>query len=90
MSALETRIREIIVQTNRFTGLARTEWYPIADLHDELPDVPRVELENELLRMEELDDFHIVPETNQSQLTGRKREFALIVGGKPKHLVRVS
>ena len=51
-----------------------------------LADVPRVEVDAALRRMNRMPDVNLVPESNQKTLTPRDREAAVTIGDQDKHL----
>ena len=68
---------------------APAAWVRIADVRARLDGVPADQVTAAVLRLERERDVHVVPETDQRQLTAADREGAVRIGGKDKHLLRV-
>ena len=85
MDPVESRIRAA------YWALAEAPaaWVRISAVRERLTDVPADQVTEALLRLEQERDVHLVPETDQRQLTEDDRSGAVRTGGKDKHLVRV-
>lgn len=64
------------------------EWVSITDVRAKLDDVGRAELDAEMLRLLDAGIVHIAPNADQQRLTPADRAAALVIGGKPKHLIK--
>jgi hypothetical protein len=64
------------------------DWVPLAAIRKQLSDVPRAEVDAEILRLEALSSVDLVPQTDQARLTKADETAALRIGGKAKHLLR--
>jgi hypothetical protein len=65
------------------------EWVRLADLRHLLSDVPRAEVDTELMRLLDADEINIAPQSDQQRITAEDRAAALPIGGKDKHLIMV-
>ena len=57
----------------------------IARLREQLPGIPRAELDAALIRMYENQEINLVPQSNQLRLTDAERAAAVRCGGQDKH-----
>jgi hypothetical protein len=64
------------------------DWVPLASIREQLSDVPRAEIDAEILRLEDLSTLDLVPQTDQARITAADKSAALRMGGKDKHLLR--
>lgn len=81
---LASRLRTAYESTA--TGL--DDWVSLTAIRNQLSDVPRAELDAEILRLEGLSTLDLVPQTDQAQITPADEAAALRIGGKNKHLLR--
>ncbi|MGW4644732.1 hypothetical protein ACWEN6_39920 [Sphaerisporangium sp. NPDC004334] len=72
-----------------YAGLADQPgtWVGLAKLRALLADLPRGEVDATLLRMEELPDVTLVPETDRKRLSQEDRDAAVRIAGQDKHLL---
>jgi hypothetical protein len=82
---LEARIRAAYWQLAKAPG----DWVGLAKVRDLLDGAPTVEVDDALRRLEREPDVHIVPETDQRQLTQADRAAAVRIGGMENHLLKV-
>lgn len=59
----------------------------LASIRKALPDVPRNELDAELLRMQRANEGVLYPNDNKPSLTQADRDAAIRVGGEPAHIL---
>jgi len=60
-------------------------WVSLADLRDQLADIPRAELDTALKWMAVQPGVRLIPVANQKSLSTRDREAALRFGGEENH-----
>jgi hypothetical protein len=60
-------------------------WVSLADLRDQLADIPRAELDTALKWMAVQPGVRLIPVANQKSLSTRDREAALRFGGEDNH-----
>lgn len=74
-----------------YDGLASQPgaWVGLAHLRNALPDVPRQEFDDALLRLDLHEHVFLIPEVNQKALTAADRSAAIHVGGEDKHLLSI-
>jgi hypothetical protein len=82
---LEARIRAAYRQLAQAPG----DWVGLAKVRELLNGAPTAEVDDALRRLEREPDVHIVPETDQRQLTPADRSAAVRIGGKENHLLKV-
>jgi hypothetical protein len=70
------------------TSIAYSDSVSLTDLRDKLSDIPREQLDAELLRLLDAGVLNIAPNSDQKMLTPADRKAAIMIGGKPKHLVK--
>jgi hypothetical protein len=68
-------------------GTAYSDYVSLTDIRDKLSDVPRDQLDAELMRLLDAQVLNIAPNSDQQKLTPADRKAAIMIGGKPKHLV---
>jgi DNA-binding Lrp family transcriptional regulator len=61
----------------------------LSELHAELSDVPRRELDSSLEGMYRAQQVNLVPQSNQQALTQADRKSALRIGGEAKHMISI-
>ncbi len=81
--ALATHMREAYF--NASGGAANRQVW-LADLRDELADVPRADLDAALLRLQG-ESGGLLPLDDPRQVTAADRAAELLVGGRPRHLL---
>lgn len=59
----------------------------LASLRDKLSDVSREQFDEEILRLLDAGIVNITPMTEQALLTPADKKAAIMIGGKPKHMV---
>jgi hypothetical protein len=64
-------------------------WVGLRRLRQELPDVPRVELDRELARLYREPGVSLIPEENQKTLTDDDRAAAVTIGDKDNHVMAI-
>jgi hypothetical protein len=82
---MSSRIRLTYQELATYPG----DWVRLTEVRHRLSDVPRGELDAELLRLLDADEVNIAPESDQKSLTPEDRAAALSIGGKDKHLIMV-
>jgi hypothetical protein len=100
LDTIDNRIREayrkIISKKVRPTGFGglklSTSWVGLADLRDELHDIPRPQLDAALRRMMDIDYPHpgfpyIAPEEASRFVSKRDRSASIIIGGEANHVI---
>lgn len=93
-SPLRNRIGEALEKLRLASTGAQADtdsaWFYLADLRDALPDVPRQELDAELLKLSrEKGKIALIPASNQKVLTQRHRDAAIDKGGESKNQIRL-
>jgi hypothetical protein len=64
-------------------------WVDLVRLRNELPDVPRHDLDSALTRMYRVPGVSLVPEENQKTLTAEDHAAAISIGDQAKHLIAI-
>lgn len=85
VTTTEARIRSAYENLSASPGA----WVGLAALRDALSDIPPLQIDYVLVRMERLVGISIAPEENQKTLTQRDRDAAVEIGGKKKHLIAI-
>ncbi|MEV4526463.1 hypothetical protein [Streptosporangium sp. NPDC049304] len=62
-------------------------WVSLTKLRPLLGEVPRVTVDETLIRMNRMPDVNIVPEANQKALSKEDRDAAVTIGEQEKHLL---
>jgi hypothetical protein len=81
----EVKVRAAYVRLAARTG----GWVDLVRLRDELPDLPRHDLDAALTRMYRIPGVSLVPEENQKTLTPDDHAAAIAIGGQAKHLIAI-
>jgi hypothetical protein len=82
---IEERVRAAYRQLATEPG----DWVSLAQLRSLVDDVPKVEMDAVLVRMNRMPDVTFVPESNQKVLTRADREAAVTIGDQDKHLLSI-
>lgn len=64
-------------------------WVGLRRLRDALPDVPRAELDVELVRLYQTSGVSLIPEENQKTLTDGDRAASVKIGNKDNHVMAI-
>jgi hypothetical protein len=87
---IQQAIRDAVGQVLRDAGRGPGSWVMLAKVRDRLPETwTRDEVDQALVGMFVDADVQIVPESNQTVLTGAERAAAVRIGNQDKHLIRV-
>ncbi|SMC99016.1 hypothetical protein [Kibdelosporangium aridum] len=79
-------VRSIAQEPGRWSSLG---WVCLADLRERLPHVDREAMDRVLDELITDPDVSLMAEMNQKALTDRDRAAAVMIGGKPRHLINV-
>ena len=85
-TALETRIRQAYLQV---TGGAWNQRVRLSDLRGLLGGVERSALDAALLKMQQAARLVLFRLDNQREITDEDRQAALLLGGEPRHVLRM-
>jgi hypothetical protein len=64
-------------------------WIRLADLRPWLDDIPQDTVDKALDRMIEQPDVQLMAQLNQRRLTEQDHDAAVVIGGEPRHLLRI-
>lgn len=82
---VDNRIRQAYKDLQRQPG----DWVSLADVRDQLADVPRAEQDASLTRLAMTPGHHVIPWDNYKALSDRERSAALRIGGADSHHIRI-
>ncbi|GLY93329.1 hypothetical protein [Actinoplanes sp. NBRC 103695] len=67
----------------------RGEWVNLTALRSSLDDVPKVDLDEALVRMLDAPDVRLEPESHRRRIDAAEREAAIVVGGEARHKLAI-
>jgi hypothetical protein len=80
-----TRLVDLYTELVEMPG----DWASLTEIRRRLADVPRADLDVELLRLFDAGAINIAPNADQQRITADDRAAAIHIGGKDKHLLLV-
>ncbi|MCO8276507.1 hypothetical protein M1L60_38615 [Actinoplanes sp. TRM 88003] len=82
------RIRDVYTELAEATGGGpKGRWIDLADLREQLADLPRAEVDQALRELIDDDRVRLEPEPHRHRLGDRERDAAIRIGGEDRHKI---